>query len=36
VDVVDVLHALADRLTGVLLHLDVVEFPAERQKERTL
>lgn len=27
VDVVHVLHAFADRLAGVLLHLNVVEFP---------
>lgn len=34
VDVVHVLHAFADRLAGVLLHLNVVEFPVGWKKKR--
>lgn len=32
-DVVHVLHAFARRLPGVLLHLNVVEFPVGAEEE---
>jgi hypothetical protein len=33
VNIVDTLNTFTDRLTGILLHLNVVKFPAKEKKE---
>lgn len=36
VNIVDTLNTFTDRLTGILLHLNVVKFPIMKEIEKTL